>query len=930
MKHIYTLTVLFALISSFAISQIFEPEGLNIPGTWNSFTNPPASNSVFGSANQVSGGKVTKITSGTARWKTTINVQSSGGDIVGGSYTFLFTSGPSGSPYNNKWAGTVVTLNSLQSYSFNTGADNSITVSNGKYYTVVWKDNGYANTHAIFMETSAQPVTIDNVAQSPNGSSIGSGVDATITITTSATPSAEEKIYVRYSTDSWTTSSVVEANFTGTTGTATIPAQIAGKTVIYYVFSTTIASPSADHDLVTINFNNNSGSNFQYTTTTYTTAQNGNWSDGSTWVGGNVPPNNNSTSIVIAHDVTLNADITLNSLVVNTDASLSDNGVVSTINFSSNAVVTNNGTLNLAVGTPSLTFAGTGTINGSNDIDFAYVLLYGGVDFGEHSTINYGLDLYTGGYVNINPPTYLSDSYLGYASGGIYNRGPEWKGTSGPGYPDWVYIYGGTTVNLKNVSDPNPECGYLTIENGSLSMGDMTGTLTAHNDLQIDASGTLTLSTSAGGDLVVEKNWTNSGTFVSNGRRVTFSGTAFKQINNTGSGNFAYVSVDNESDIRLASGGMIIDNELKFVNGNFRINAPLTISSGGTILDYSSSKYIVIGSSMTLTQTVPGTNTDVVYPIGMNPDDYSPVTLNNNGGTADLFSVTMNGENEFVIDGNGVVTKQWIINEAVDGGSNVFLTLQWKTADQGASFVQNGASIGKYNGTGTSWTLYPSTVISSVEPFQSKTTTAFTGTGVFQSSKFKIGNSAALPVELTSFSAQPMQKLIRLQWNTATELNNAGFEIERKQYSEWSKIGFVEGHGTTNSSQEYSYTDKGLTPGKYMYRLRQIDRDGKFEYSPEIEAYVSLAESDFSLSPNYPNPFNPTTNISFAVKERQFVSLKIFNLVGQEVATLVNGVIEPNVLQTVQFNGKDLSSGVYFYSLTTKDRHEIRKLMLMK
>lgn len=188
----------------------------------------------------------------------------------------------------------------------------------------------------------------------------------------------------------------------------------------------------------------------------------------------------------------------------------------------------------------------------------------------------------------------------------------------------------------------------------------------------------------------------------------------------------------------------------------------------------------------------------------------------------------------------------------------------------------------------------------------------------------------ALPVELVSFTIDTQNKKNLLRWRTATEINNAGFEVQRSNKGEWRKIGFVDGHGTTNIQQEYSFADIGLAPGRYSYRLKQIDRDGKFEYSSVIEAAVELSETDFSLSPNFPNPFNPTTNISFAVKERQFVTLKVFNLAGQEVASLVNGIVEPNVLQTVQFSGKDLSSGVYFYSLTTKDRYEVRKLMLLK
>ena len=192
------------------------------------------------------------------------------------------------------------------------------------------------------------------------------------------------------------------------------------------------------------------------------------------------------------------------------------------------------------------------------------------------------------------------------------------------------------------------------------------------------------------------------------------------------------------------------------------------------------------------------------------------------------------------------------------------------------------------------------------------------------------GSNYQLPVQLTNFVARGKGKTIELKWNTATETNNAGFEIERKQHAQWTKVAFLDGHGTSSTPHEYSYSEKWLLPGKYLYRLKQIDRDGKFEYSQQSEATVGLSEDDFALSQNYPNPFNPSTTFTYAVKERQHVEIKVFNLIGQEVAVLVKGSIEPNRLHTVQFDGSTLSSGVYFYSLRTPNRNEIRKLMLMK
>jgi len=244
-------------------AQIYEPEGLNMPGAWNSWTNPP-SNLALASYTQVVGGRVTKISTGTARWQTIFSVAATGGDLTGGSYEWLFTSGSSSNYYQNKWAGVTITMNTLQLYTKEGSANNSITLVNGKWYTMNFEDLGYVSSRAIFMETSASPVTITSVSVPP---SVLAGASATINVVLSGAKSAEENIFLRYSIDNWATSLVVPVAITGNNGTATIPGQVASTVVSYYVFSTTLATVTADYDLVTIKLNNNSGTNYSYTVT---------------------------------------------------------------------------------------------------------------------------------------------------------------------------------------------------------------------------------------------------------------------------------------------------------------------------------------------------------------------------------------------------------------------------------------------------------------------------------------------------------------------------------------------------------------------------------------------------------------------------------------------------------------------------------------
>lgn len=243
-------------------AQIYEPEGLNMPGAWNSWVNPPANNLALANPNQVTNGRLIKISAGQARWQTIFSVAATGADLIGGSYEWLFTSGPSTNYYQNKWSGVTIVMNTLQTYTKEAPANNSITLVDGKWYTMNWEDAGYQNTRAIFMETSAEPVTIASVSVPVNPVE---NTPADISVTTSAAPSAEEIVYVRYTTDGWATSQALTATMTGTTGTAQIPGQPSGTVVAYYAFTSTLAALTADFDLCTIHLNNNSGTNYSYT-----------------------------------------------------------------------------------------------------------------------------------------------------------------------------------------------------------------------------------------------------------------------------------------------------------------------------------------------------------------------------------------------------------------------------------------------------------------------------------------------------------------------------------------------------------------------------------------------------------------------------------------------------------------------------------------
>ena len=218
-------------------------------------------------------------------------------------------------------------------------------------------------------------------------------------------------------------------------------------------------------------------------------------------------------------------------------------------------------------------------------------------------------------------------------------------------------------------------------------------------------------------------------------------------------------------------------------------------------------------------------------------------------------------------------------------------------------------------------------------------------------------NDQALPVELSSFSASVVGNAVKLNWKTETEVNNYGFDIERSLPQPlpkegafgtplplgkgqgdglWTKIGFVNGNGNSNSPKSYSFEDKSVLSGKYSYRLKQIDNDGQFEYSKTIEVDLG-APKKFELSQNYPNPFNPTTTIRFSLPDASLnpsqggtlVKLTVYNVLGQQVAVLVNDILEAGV-HTINFNASELNSGIYIYKLEAGSFVQTRKMTLIK
>jgi hypothetical protein len=208
-----------------------------------------------------------------------------------------------------------------------------------------------------------------------------------------------------------------------------------------------------------------------------------------------------------------------------------------------------------------------------------------------------------------------------------------------------------------------------------------------------------------------------------------------------------------------------------------------------------------------------------------------------------------------------------------------------------------------------------------------------------------LASNFIVPVELVSMSAENTENGVLLTWITATETNNHGFEIEKlfhplisgdgtlpgedpEDGSNWDMIGFVGGAGTTTENKYYSFIDDDIKTGFYNYRLKQIDYDGSYEYSDIVEVDIP-APNEFALLQNYPNPFNPSTKIRYSVPQSSKVVIKVFDILGNEIETLIDEQ-KPIGTYEIIWHTTNLPSGVYFYRLQAGSFVETKKMVLMK
>jgi hypothetical protein len=303
--------------------------------------------------------------------------------------------------------------------------------------------------------------------------------------------------------------------------------------------------------------------------------------------------------------------------------------------------------------------------------------------------------------------------------------------------------------------------------------------------------------------------------------------------------------------------------------------------------------------------------------------------------TAGRFIVTYDRAPNFNstgVDPNDYVSFQVVLEIAPAPSQDGLIIVSFDDAATGSTFLTkyNDATlathtVGLQNLSGTEALQYrravPPTIVVAGPLFGSPLSVAFGP------------DDTALPVELASFTASVDRRDVHLNWTTASEINNSGFEVEKMAAGTetWSSVTFVQGNGTTTETKNYSFTDRGLNTGSYSYRLKQVDYNGNFEYF-NLSSEVNVGVPDkYDLSQNYPNPFNPTTKINFDLPFDSKVTMKIFDITGREIATLVNEV-QTAGYYTVTFDARNIASGMYFYRIIAEggnQQYVMTKKMLM-
>ncbi len=460
------------------------------------------------------------------------------------------------------------------------------------------------------------------------------------------------------------------------------------------------------------------------------------------------------------------------------------------------------------------------------------------------------------------------------------------------------------------------------VRNGSiLNMG--TSVFTGSGTFTVASGGTLGIghpdgisSSGATGNIQV----TGTRTFNTSANYL-YNGVSGQSIGNGLPSSVNQLEINNPNGITL-SGSITVNSNLILTDGKINTTTSNLIYLGNSAtFSGGSTSSFVNGPVAKITNSA----TEFTLPTGKG-NTYSPISIipsdaNENIFQAEYFNTAYSNTTSF---GTGIASVSQIGYydlSRISGTTTAKVKMFWDENTGVTSYTN--LRIGHW--TGSLWENLGGTNITGNNSGGSLETTNYINS--FSPFVLASGTEQPLPVKLYSFSCNAISNIVKLNWQTSEEINNSGFEIERKSGNEnWGKIGFVKGN---NKPSEYIFEDRNLQTGKYQYRLKQIDFNGNYEYF-ELKDLVEIgAPEKLGLSQNYPNPFNSKTVINWQIPKSAFVSIKIYDICGREVYTLINEHIESGYYSTV-FDASNLASGVYYYRMISGNYSKTEKLLLVK
>lgn len=577
----------------------------------------------------------------------------------------------------------------------------------------------------------------------------------------------------------------------------------------------------------------------------------------------------------------------------------------------------------------TITFLGSGTVTGTVNF-YPAVFQNGGMSYSVTSNIKNTITLNAGSFMTA-APVYGTGSTLIYNTGGTYNRNVEFGSLAGAGYPYNVTIQNGTTLDLSANGFANRAiAGDLVIGNGSagtLSMGAMTNKLTVNGNISIgtaSVTGTLTLSSAAGGNIEVGGNWTrtSNGTFTPNNRTVSFIGATNASVTASGGASFYNMTINKTSGSTVTlNNAATVSNALTFASGLAVLGS--NDLTAGSISGGSATSYAIVGSSGTLKATFSGTQ---LMPVGYDATAYSPVTITNSNSMQWSLRLENSFTNYPAINQSSALQRIWLITPSTNptaAGTTLdfeYPDALWTTPAQVNIYnyePPNGWAA-TLNGTGVTPVL--------TNGMQSVTLTSQTTFSPFAIT----GTTTPLPVTLLRFSGRRENNRNVLKWTTATEINNNGFEVQRSTTgADFTSVGFVASQAANGNSQSdlnYTYTDVTSITKAY-YRLKQTDIDGHVKYSGVV-LLTGNKDGSLTISGVYPNPAHASVNINVNLDQAQKLTLIITDVAGRPVKTKM--IIVEAGTNSLTIDVSSLSSGTYFIKTKTATGEERNAVKLVK